>query len=199
MSERPEMLGLQFLDGVTDPNEQRYRTQTVSDIYKSIQTRLDGYRQSAGAVFLGFFAALLTLDSALARMFIDPTFFNAIPATQTTHLAFVAFGAAFIIIVLGFLGALMIDQIGLYFAEMTSIIYKIDNMNKVFTPGVWLPDVPLYPRNFQATDKVGRDAADVDLLGWRDPSINWFRNLTISAVVLHLAVFGISICLWTRS
>jgi hypothetical protein len=61
--------------GATGELSVRLKLQTISDIYKAMQTRLDGYRQSTGAIFLAVFAASLTFDSVIIRLFFDkPTF-----------------------------------------------------------------------------------------------------------------------------
>src|SRR5262249_51882034 len=146
-------------------------------------SRLDGYRQAAGAVFLGFFAALLTFDSSLVRVLIDPSFIMSLLPGHETYLYGVVGGALIIIAGLGFLAWWTIKKLGDHFAEMTSIVYKIDCINEVFTKSAWVQGYPLYPLNFEATEKVGHREKDPELIGWQDPSIGWFREVAFWSVV----------------
>jgi len=59
-----------FSEDLSSPDV-HIRMQVISDIYKAIQTRLDGYRQSAGAIFLAVFASAVAFDSTFIPFYFD--------------------------------------------------------------------------------------------------------------------------------
>ncbi|PNE10904.1 MAG: hypothetical protein CR217_11660 [Beijerinckiaceae bacterium] len=156
--------------------------QVISDIYKAIQTRLDGYRQSAGAIFLAVFAAAVAFDSTFIRLYFD----NGSEQKLSTGLITLS---GFIILLIYFVAFFIIESINGHFAEMTSIIYKIDSANEVWTKGVWLENEALYPLRFEKTVDVRTSETDPPLPGWRDPAIRLFQDLIVVIGALHLVFF----------
>jgi hypothetical protein len=186
-----------FLDNVPPQNAEdariRFKIQALSDIYKAMQARLDGYRQSAGAVFLAVIAATLTFDASVIR-FIDPTMLSAL-RSNTRFATVLIGGAALVVLVLCATGLVILHRVGQYFAEMTSVVYKIDDANQVFEQGAWIVDERLYPRMFQlgeepAIHDVSRHAHDRPLMGWHDPAIGNFRKITGYILVSHVVFYG---------
>ena len=168
--------------------ERDYKTRISSDIYRAMQTRLDGYRQAATAIFLGTIAGLLTLDSAIFSA-IGKIFIGIDHVTPEAHFysgLFVFFSGIAIVIggcaIVGTLG-----HIDSYFEEMTSIVYKFDLANKVFTKGVWLRNDQLYPERFRTKRVICKD--EEYLTTWRDPSIRLLTDIIWHATVVNALVF----------
>jgi hypothetical protein len=172
----------------------RYQMQALSDVYRIVQSRLDSYRQSAGAIFIGVIAAILAFDSGLIRVTTDPSAFNpasyypvSVVAGYGLLLSFIAFG-----------GWYTIGIIGKYFAEMTAIVYRIDKMNRVWDADFWIRDEgagsgeALFPQSFRQASMVGISEADKanKLEGWFDPAIMWFARFTFGLGVVHLVAYG---------
>jgi hypothetical protein len=182
----------QFLTGASDEEKRRFQAQTLSDIYRAMQTRLDGYRQSAGAVFLAVMATSLTFDSVFVRFVVDPGSGGTNP-----NLTLVVLVSGAIVLAVTWVSAVIIGWLGQYFAEMTSIVYMIDESNRVFERGAWLASEQLYPENFKISPPykpmniVTRRMGDVTLIGWHDPSIRAFVGITWVLFFLHLIVYGV--------
>ncbi len=188
------MLSWRFLQkpdgsGVNPDLQAKFQTQFVSDVYKTMQARLDGYRQSAAAVFLSVVAAMLTIDAAtvssVVRSLLEQTKDHIV---DHHRIGVFALGMGFFILGLGLVGAWVIRRLGKYFAEMTSIVYRIEQNSKVFEPDEYLPGKALYPRNFKNCKNVSIDG-EQDLPGWPDPSIQHFFILACGLACLHL-LFG---------
>jgi len=91
----------------------------------------------------------------------------------------------------------VIRDIEKYFSEMTSVVYKIDEANKMWEIGHWFKDEQFYPNKFRIyrdrrnplapdTANVTRDAImDPVLIGWHDPTIKRFRHFTIWLMILN--------------
>jgi hypothetical protein len=171
-------------------NIRRDKLQAASDIFKVMQSRMDGYRQAAGAVFIGVLAAVLAFDSAFVRLLVEPSFWS--PGNQKPDHRLVALIVAcgVLLLVVTIVGSLVIRWLGQYFAEMTSIIYKIDLANQVFVPDAWLPGVTLYPHKFITTDKVDRCQEDQELVGWWDPAIRWFFWITFGITIINFLFYA---------
>jgi len=119
----------------------RYQMQALSDIYRTVQPRLDSYRQSAAVIFIGTIAAILAFDSGLSRVIFDPAILKQ--AGYYPPLVIGVCGA--LLFVFGFGGWRTIILIGRYYAEMTSIVLKIDKVNRVWDrrlldSGLWRGD-----------------------------------------------------------
>lgn len=105
---------------------ERYQIQALSDMYRVVQSRLDSYRQSAAAIFIGVIAAILAFDSG---------FIHVIMVPEIAHPVVVGcFGLILLAISLG--GWYTIYLFGKYFGEMTATAYKIDRLNRVWEPGL---------------------------------------------------------------
>jgi len=171
-------------------NVRRDKLQAASDIYKVMQARMDGYRQSAAAVFIGILAAVLAFDSAFVRLLVDPAFWNPGNQKPDSHLAVVILVCGLLPFFVAGVGFYVIYRLGKYFAEMTSIIYKIDLANQVFTPDAWLAGKMLYPHKFIPTAKVSRGQEDQGLIGWWDPAIRGFLRLSVVIAIVHLVLYA---------
>jgi hypothetical protein len=168
-------------------NFTRHQIQALSDIYKVFQSRLDSYRQSAAAIFIGVLAAVFTFDSAFLRFLIEPGSPNSNAAHNYDLLNTLVVSAAGALVIFSGAGAYIIWRFARYFAEMTSIVYKIDQANRVWEQGVWLSDDILFPNNFKSNRNVSVDRQkDPKLLGWRDLALDWFMRLTLAVVILQL-------------
>lgn len=126
----------------------RQKIQALSDIYKAMQTRLDGYRQSAGAIFLAVFATSLTFDSVFIRVFFDQSTLHTITLNLVFFRLIIGIAGLIVVICCG-VSLAIISNISSHFSEMTSIVYKIDEANEVFRDDVWLTGEPLFPRSFE--------------------------------------------------
>jgi hypothetical protein len=170
----------------------RFKIQSLSDVYKTLQSRLDGYRQSAGAVFLAVLAAALTIDASFIRFF-DPGMLTALHSNPRLA-SMLTGGAGLLVIVLCVAGYVMIRNLGKYFAEMTSIVYKIDEANQAWEVSAWINGETLYPNNFRLAQdpkhNVSRSPDDPILIGWYDPAIKRFKNITAVIFVAHLFFYG---------
>jgi hypothetical protein len=164
--------------------------QAVFEIYRAMQSRLDGYRQSAAAIFIGVLAAILTLDSAFIRVVLDPAFLYPRTPPPDHRLALIVAGAGILLTVVCVAGGIIISHIGAYFAEMTSVIYKIDEANRVWEPGAWIDGEALYPLSFRSVKRVGRSSGDETLVGWEDPMIRRFRRISFLVAVFHLILYA---------
>jgi hypothetical protein len=120
--------------GTSDELSLRFQMQFLSDVYKAMQTRLDGYRQSAGAIFLAVIASALTFDSVFVRYVVDKPkdLPLSTPPLSTLPLSLLVVLSGCIVLGVCISGFMIIKSIGKYFAEMSSIIYKIDVANQVF-------------------------------------------------------------------
>ncbi len=182
------------LAGPGNENGLRQKVQAISDIYKAMQTRLDGYRQSAGAIFLAVFATSLTFDSVFIRVFFDRSTFDLIIDHPQFFEKIIAISGSIVVICCG-VSWWIIRNIGNHFSEMTSIVYKIDEANEVFTDDVWVHGERLYPRTFEI-DKVKPGVRNVSrspgeiLWGWGDPAITRFKWITAILMGLQLILFG---------
>lgn len=196
------MLNWTFLQGIPPDNQAsdlaRFQAQAASDMYKAMQARLDGYRQSAGAIFIGVVAAALTFDSAFFRLIIDPSLVDKFSDSQPAQrFALTAVGGAGAVIVVVCIASLFILRgIGRYFAEMTSIIHKIDEANRVWDKDIWLQHEPLFPLNFRvevqdpSRHNVARSPKDRELIGWHDPAIRGFFRVTVVIAIVHFLFYG---------
>jgi hypothetical protein len=178
----------------------RYQAQTIADIYRTMQSRLDGYRQAAAAVFLGVAAAVFAIDGAFFRSVVDPNFYAQLSTSTGRTIALTIIAVGLLPTLLALFGAIVVSNLARYFAEMTSIIYKIDVQNEVFADGAWIPNAALYPKKFKAgSGNVSRDKGET-LQGWHDPSIRWFRILTWILFLMHSILYsGVAVMffLWT--
>jgi hypothetical protein len=181
----PEDFDWPFLNDAVTPGSReelraKFQMQMVSDIYKTMQTRLDGFRNSSAALFTGMVAAMVALDAAYMK---SPGDLSAphIPRLLLLASAAVCFAVS-----------LLIRQIGTYFAEMTSIVYKIELASKVWEPNIWLPNKMLYPRKFKEPINVGIKKGDRDdgLLGWPDPIILWLKWIAVIIGVVHIGILA---------
>lgn len=163
-------------------DEFRVRMQVISDIYKAIQTRLDGYRQSSGAVFLAVFASAVAFDSTVGKFFFDIDSGHKL----STVLILLSCSIVFLICSVAFF---IIQLYKVHFEEMTSIIFKIDSANGVWTNGLWLENETLYPAEFGKVVNVRRSKHEPPLYGWKDPLICLFQGLIVLVFVLHMLFF----------
>src|SRR5579859_4413650 len=110
-----------FTADLTNSDLSRHKAQVASDIYRALQTRLDGYRQSAAAIFLGVIAGLLTMDSAIATNF-GRNLVDLIPsdnAYQIHHrIGYVLIIAAISLLLAKIFVVFVLRRIRYYFAEM---------------------------------------------------------------------------------
>ena len=169
----------------------------VSDVYKAVQSRLDGYRQGAGAVMIGVIAAVLAVDSGFIRAILDEKLLLALESRTDHYFYFIIAGASALVIGVCIGGAYVIHIIGTYFAEMTSVIHKIDEANKMWERGHWFVDDTFYPAMFNARRDPGRlinvsrdTQVDRFLAGWHDPTIGGYKTFIAILIVLHMAFFG---------
>ena len=194
------MLSWRFLQnsdgsGVNADLLSQYQMQVISDVYRAMQTRLDGYRQSAGAIFLAVVAAMLTLDATTVSTIIKAVLEPAKNYSIDRRMGVFALIVGCFVLILSAAGAFVIHRLGAYYAEMTSIVYKIDQNNEVFDHDVYLPGVALFPRMFRVIGEnknVSRDD-EPNVPGWHDPSIKRFWILTLFFGVLHCVV-GVLAC-----
>jgi hypothetical protein len=159
---------------------ERYQIQALSDIYRVVQSRLDSYRQSAAAIFIGVVAAILAFDSGFIHVIMGP---------EIAHPAVVGC-CGLILLAIGLGGWYTIYLFGKYFGEMTGTAYKIDTMNRVWEPGVWIHGQALLPYGFRKSHKVGLCAEDMDLEGWFDPAIKLFARFTLFLAIVHGLVYA---------
>jgi hypothetical protein len=109
----------------------------ISDVYRVMQARLDGYRQSAGAVMIGIFAAVLTIDANFVRLLLDKDALSSLAERAgERHVGLMIVCGFLFVTTICIAGFLVIKNIGKYFSEMTSIVYKIDEANNVWEPAV---------------------------------------------------------------
>lgn len=169
----------------------------ISDVYKAVQSRLDGYRQGAGAVMIGVVAAALAVDSGFIRALLDEKLLNALDSRADHFFYYIIAGASTLVIGVCIGGAYVIHILGIYFAEMTSVIHKIDEANKMWETNHWLVDDTFYPNIFNARRdphrlmNVSRDTSvDAFLLGWHDPTIVGYKTFIAVLIVLHMAFFS---------
>jgi hypothetical protein len=154
----PPTLDWSFLNASVSSENQRLRFQVASDIYWALQTRLDGYRQSAAAIFLGVIAGLLTLDASLISNF-GKTIVGVETVDKSQALAihsrigYILLACAIMLVVAGSFTFRILWTIRYYFAEMAGVVYKFDLANKVFVTDAWFPAQTLYPHSFR-TDKT---------------------------------------------
>jgi hypothetical protein len=154
-----------------------------------MQSRLDGYRQSAAAVFLGVLAATLALDAAFFRSVLDPNLLNSQSDKVRTIVSVCLIVTGILLTIICISGSIIIQHIGGYFAEMTSVVYKIDEANRAWDTDVWLIGKSLYPHSFRSTEMVGRVPGDEDLVGWRDPMIRRLRRFTPFFALFHIILY----------
>jgi hypothetical protein len=189
-SDAADYHGWAWTDG---ESQKRYQMQALSDIYRIVQSRLDSYRQSAGAIFLGVIAAVLAFDSGLIRVIMDTSF-----PPVTYYPVWVVGGFGLLLVSIAFGGAHTIHRIAVYFAEMTAIVYRIDKLNRVWDAGFWIRDdaagggEPLFPESFKDAAKVGVGKIDKanGLEGWFDPAIKLFKYFTIALGWVHVIAYG---------
>ena len=169
----------------------------VSDVYKAVQSRLDGYRQGAGAVMIGVVAAALAVDSGFIRALLDEKLLNALDHRADHYFYYIIAGASALVIGVCIGGAYVIHILGIYFAEMTSVIHKIDEANKMWERNHWFIGDTFYPnmfnagRDVQRLTNVSRDhRVDAFLLGWHDPTIAGYKTFIAVLIVLHMAFFS---------
>lgn len=172
----------------------------ISDVYKAMQTRLDGYRQGAGAIMLGIVAGAFAIDATFVRLFLDKELVSSLAKPSDYSFYFVVLGAGIFVEGLFLTGLLINRIIGQYFAEMSSIIYKIDEANGMWRPDFWINGQTLYPKKFRiplelpeqrSAANVSRDkTVDPHLYGWRDPTIRRYQRFTFWLMVLHLILYG---------
>ena len=163
--------------------------QPIFEVYRAMQSRLDGYRQSAAAIFLGFAAAALALDSAFFRTVVDPAVLYPNPPNH--RFGYIAIGVGILLTIVCIYGSVIIRNVGLYFAEMTSIVYKIDQANRVWEPDAWFTGEALYPYNFLSTTRVGRVPEDNNLIGWHDPMIRRLSKAIFLFAIFHFLLYGL--------
>jgi|GEM_PF-3940837 hypothetical protein len=162
----------------------RFEMQFLSDVYKAIQSRLDGYRQSTSAIFLAVVASALTFDSIFARFFVEK------PADQPGAKALLL-ASGVTVIVICFSAFIIIDRINYYFTEMTSIILKMDEAHRAFRRNYWFRDDSLFPESFRAhKKKVSVSDDGFPLYGWEDPVITIVRGTTAGIGVLHVIYYA---------
>jgi hypothetical protein len=184
----------QFIQAAANDNMLRQKIQAISDIYKAMQTRLDGYRQSAGAIFLAVFATSLTFDSVFIRIFFDKSTFDLISANSKFFGVIIGV-AGLLVVTCCAVSWAIIRNIGEAFSEMTSIVYKIDEANGVFANDALLQGEALYPRSFRiersraGVRNVSRSRGEV-LWGWSDPAIKRFLWITGILMGLQVILFG---------
>jgi hypothetical protein len=166
-------------------------SQIVSDVYRTMQSRLDGYRQGAAAIFLGVVAAVVTIDLSFARLLIDRIAdAQHLDALLRSRLALAAvLGVAIIPILTLVSGCVIIGRVGAYFAEMSSIVYKIEEIYQLWEPGAWVKDVALLPKKFREVRDVGVHPDDAGLLGWSDPAIGLFVWALIALAFAHAGLY----------
>lgn len=174
-----------------DADLAKYRLQTISDIYRAMQSRLDGYRQAGAAVFLSASAGLLTLDSACAsavgRIILGIETVPGRNALVHHRVGWLMVLAGIVLLfarhyVLGIFATL-----GKNFSEMTSIVYKIDLANDVFSPGKWLAGEKLYPKSFETSKTL--EVEGESLVVWHDPSLKFLTTVVRWSFGLNAAVF----------
>jgi hypothetical protein len=184
----------QFIQTAANDNALRQKIQAISDIYKAMQTRLDGYRQSAGAIFLAVFATSLTFDSVFIRIFFDKSTFDLISANSKFFGIIIGVSGLLVVTCCAVSWAI-IRNIGEHFSEMTSIVYKIDEANDVFANDALLQGEALYPRSFKidrfrrGVRNVSRSRGEV-LWGWSDPARKRFLWITGILMGLQFILFG---------
>ena len=178
--------------GLTPADQQKFRLQASSDVYRAMQTRLDGYRQSAAAIFLGVVAGLLTLDASLASAFgkiitgaetIDP----CRAALVHFRIGCVIVAAALAILLAGIFIQHLVWRIGYYFAEMSGVVYQFDLAHKLFERDALISSRTVYPEKFRATEKlvIGGEI----WLVWFDPSIKMFLAVVRIVFSLNTVIF----------
>jgi MFS family permease len=174
--------------GLTPADQQRFRLQASSDVYRAMQTRLDGYRQSAAAIFLGVVAGLLTLDASLAS-----AFGKIITGAETTNalvhfrVGCVLVAAALGILLAGIFVQHLVWRIGYYFAEMSGVVYQFDLAHKLFERDALISSRTVYPEKFRATEElvIGGET----WLVWFDPSIKMFLTVVRTVFSLNTVIF----------
>jgi hypothetical protein len=178
-------------DGVSAEHQQRFRLQVTSDVYRAMQTRLDGYRQSAAAIFLGVVAGLLTLDASLASSF--GRIITGAEQIKADHVALVEFRigciiltSAVVLILAGIFVQYLIARINHYFAEMSGVVYQFDLANKLFEPDAWLSGRTVYPQKFKTEKEMVINGET--WLVWYDPSIRMFLAVVRIIFSLNVAI-----------
>jgi hypothetical protein len=159
---------------------------------------MDGYRQAAAAVFLGVAAAIFAIDSAFFRNLVDLNFYEQLATPAGRKIGYVILAVGVLPSLLALFGALVVSSLTRYFAEMTSIIYKIELQNEVFADGAWIHGAALYPNRFKASSPNVSLDPNEKLQGWYDPSIEWFRRLTWSLFLLHTIVYSVVAVILSR-
>ena len=112
----------------------------ISDVYRAMQTRLDGYRQGAGAVMIGIIAGVLAINSGFVRSLLDESLLRALANRPDHYFYFIVLGAGALVQGICVVGWWVIRDIEKYFSEMTSVVYKIDEANKMWEVGYWFKD-----------------------------------------------------------
>jgi hypothetical protein len=103
----------------------------ISDVYRAMQTRLDGYRQGAGAVMIGIIAGVLAINSGFVRSLLDENLLRALENRPDHYFYFIVLGSGALVQGICVVGWWVIRDIEKYFSEMTSVVYKIDEANKI--------------------------------------------------------------------
>lgn len=173
--------------------ERIFRRQVLSDSYRSLQSRMDSYRQASAAIFIGVIAAIVTFDSALYRLAIDANALQWVEILVKKHeVSRESVGFLFIICVPFFiclLGLYIIWRHRNYFAEMSSIVYKIETIYNVWDIDLYVSGKPLYPLSFECRTDVAQLRQDRPLIGWRDPAIGEFFMIILAIGLLHMAFY----------
>lgn len=191
----PDQLEWTFLPPTTEATDEhriKLRLQVMSDIYRALQTRLDGYRQSAAAIFLGVIAGLLTLDASIASAFGRILVGDDVPPAARLllvhhRIGWIILASGFVLLAAGLFIHHILEWIHYYFAEMSGVVYKFDVANKVFGLGEWLAGQTLYPMSFRTTRRL--DIAGEELLVWFDPSIGMFLMVVRIVFILNILAF----------
>jgi hypothetical protein len=176
-----------------DPvDNQRLRLQVASDIYRALQTRLDGYRQSAAAIFLGVIAGLLTLDASVTSNFGKIIVgVDIVGKPIYLRIGYIILDFGVILAIAWYFIYRILSTISYYFAEMAGVVYKFDLANKVFITDAWFTAQTLYPHSFR-TDKTLVISGET-LSVWYDPSIRVFYDPS------RLFLYYLPCMLWVSS
>ena len=144
----------------------------ISDTYMAMQMRLDSYRQSVGALFIGVVAGVFAFDTVYVQMLA----FVGSAKDRSFIEAFVNF-ACFFAIVLAVISCYIIWRMGRHFRDITAIVHRIEQARRAFDRDAYVQGDALLPEEFRKPQR-----------SWSDPMIDMFLGAAIMVGLANVVV-----------